>query len=129
MESLGFGRITLLILMMSPCNKSTVIQRSSKQPTRRLQHEETIKWTNDELTPELRAFREKWELHQMRYMEKVCSTFSLHTPCACVITLTNAKIAKDGVEFLLEYPEYECNEQENRKRFAISFFFRDAYFF
>ena len=105
--------------MTSQCIKSTVIQQSNERTPRKVLQDATIEWMDDEMTPEVRATREQWSSREMLHVGKICNKFSKRSPCACAETLTNAKVEKDGVEVLLEYPEYECNEQENRKRFEV----------
>ena len=119
MDTVGFGKTFFLILVTSQCIKSTVIQQSNEQKPRKVLQEETIEWMNDKMTPEVRATREQWSSREMIHVGKICNKFSKRSPCACAETLTNAKVEKDGVEVLLEYPEYECNEKENQKRFEI----------
>ena len=112
--------VSLLFVMVSiQYISSTVIRQPVKQPPRKQLRGAAIKWVHDDMTPEARHLREEGASYEMRSVEKVCNTFSKYTPCACKEVLTNAKVEKDGVEILLEYPEYECDAKENKKRFEF----------
>ena len=67
---------------------------------------------SQQLGPEERIQRIAREEEKLRSYEKMCSTFTVHTPCACREIMTNAEFHKeDGKKVLVEYPEYICNNR------------------
>ena len=113
----------LLSVFTAQCFGLTVIGRPIE--TKPLQiygkplHGGAINWTQSGIeSPSAQEYRVNLFALRLKAMRKVCRLFSKHTPCACHETMTNSKVLIHGVEYVLEYPEFGCNEPENQKRFV-----------
>ena len=78
--------------------------------------EDRIKWITTNTSQEERIVRQQVQSQSLKSLEKTCDQFDWLAPCACREQLTNARMVKDGVEILVEFPEYVCDNRENNRR-------------
>ena len=80
------------------------------------QIEERIKWLTTNTSQEERMVHQKIQTQRLKSLEKTCNQIDSFAPCACREQLTNARMVKDGVGILVEFPEYVCDNRENDRR-------------
>ena len=76
--------------------------------------EDQIKWITTNTSQKERMVQVQTQ--HLRSLKKTCDQFDWFAPCACREQLTNVRMVKEGVEILVEFPEYVCDNRENDRR-------------